>query len=321
MKRSKGPDSKVPPYYTTFLLQLTVMKPKRRLRTTRFPFLLFVGFMVTIALFSQMFSALGSPKTEKRGQPSKGFSDLITPTPTPTPKPLMPPLVAGEAAVNVPVLLYHYIGLNPNKDDKARDGLSTSPQVFDEQLALLKANGFTAITLDTMATAFDGKTLPPKPIILTFDDGYIDFYTNAYPILVKYQMTGTVFIPTGLIGSNDGMYMNWSQIEELSRKPYVVFGAHSVNHYYLPKSSPAVLLNELTESKRVLEQHVGYNVNWFAYPYGAFNDEVVAAAKHAGYIGALTTIPGQWQYKSRLFYILRIKPGSRVGGNLLGLLN
>lgn len=251
-----------------------------------------------------------------------GFSQLVGGqqkiSPTPTPKPSVPPPLPGERAIKVPVLLYHYISVNPYPEDTLRTGLSTTPDVFDQQLALLKSQGFTTITFDELAAAFEGTiTLPPKPVILTVDDGYSDFYFNAYPILAKHQMKAINFIPTGLIGGD--LYMTWKQIEELANSPYVMFGSHTVRHSFLPKVSPGDVISELTESKRVLEQHVGYNVNWFAYPYGAFDEAVVYQVKKAGFVGAVTTMPGMWQYKSHFVYIPRFRAGNLLGDNLLKL--
>ncbi|MBI3385696.1 polysaccharide deacetylase family protein [Candidatus Gottesmanbacteria bacterium] len=243
---------------------------------------------------------------------------LPTPTPTPTPSLLrLPPSTPGENAYKVPVLLYHYIEVAPPQDP-ARGALATPPDVLDTQFALLAAGGFTPITFDELAAAMNGKiTLPAKPVILTFDDGYADFYANAYPILQKYHMKAVSFIPTGLIGG--GNYMTWGQVEELARSPYVVFGAHSIHHPDLTRLSLAALRSEIVESKHTLESHVGYIVNWFAYPYGLFDENVVSDVRGAGYIGSVTTIPGSFQYQSRLFYIPRYRAGKRTGEDFLRL--
>jgi len=76
---------------------------------------------------------------------------------------------------------------------------------------------------------------------------------------------------------------------------------------------------EAVESKRVLESHIGYTVNWFCYPYGALNDQVIAAVKQAGYIGGATTMQGSWQYQSRFYSIPRYRAGIRTGASLLSL--
>ncbi len=265
---------------------------------------------------------------------SGGFQDLLskplitstptltptpTTTPTPTPGAYVPPTLPNERAMKVPILLYHYVSV-ANKDDVQRNGLSTPPGVLDQQLALLSTNGFTTISLDEMAAAFSGQiTMPQKPVILSFDDGYADFYTNAVPLLRKYNMKAMAFIPTGLIGG--GSYMTWGQIEELSKSANVTFGAHTIHHVFLPKSLPSVSTTEILESKDILEKHVGYRVNWFAYPYGAFNEQVVSEVKSAGFIGSVTTLPGVWQYQSRFFYVPRYRAGTRLGGGLLKLVS
>jgi len=131
------------------------------------------------------------------------------------------PYSTGKS-VRVPILMYHYIGNNPNPADKARDILSTAPDIFDSQLGYLAKNGFTPITFDTMYAGLEGQVaLPPKPIILTFDDGYIDFYVNAFPILRKYGFHAVSFIPTGLI--NQGYYLSWAQIKEMQSSGLISF--------------------------------------------------------------------------------------------------
>lgn len=241
----------------------------------------------------------------------------IVPTPTPTPT-VTPTPTPSEPGIHVPILLYHYISENPNKADIARNGLSTPPSVFEEQLQTLKANGYTPITLDEMAAAFSGASLPAKPVILTFDDGYEDFYLNAYPLLTKYQMKATAFIPTGFVGG--GMFLTWAQIEEMSRSPYITFEPHSVHHYYMTKLSDSALMGEITESKKTLESHVGYKTNWFCYPYGAYDNRVAARVAQAGFIGGLTTDPGSWEYRSKFYAIPRYRAGRRTGESLLSLL-
>ncbi|MDP1721862.1 MAG: polysaccharide deacetylase family protein [Candidatus Gottesmanbacteria bacterium] len=239
--------------------------------------------------------------------------------PSPTPGIVLPPIAPNERSVRVPILLYHYISDNPNKDDKARDGLSTPPSIFKSQLDTLKSAGYTTVTFDELAAFFDGtSSLPSKPVILTFDDGYSDFYFNAYPILAGAGMKGVAFISTGLIGG--GAYMTWSQVEEIARSPFVVVAAHSMHHYVLTKSNTAILKNELEESKKILQQHAPYPINWMAYPYGSFDERVVLAVRDAGYVGAATTMPGTYQYKSRLFHMPRLRAGRRTGEGLLRLI-
>lgn len=103
---------------------------------------------------------------------------------------LIAPETVLAANIRVPILMYHFIADNPNPKDTGRNYLSVSPQKFEAQMDYLAKNGYTPISLDTLYGIFNKQTNAPlKPIILTFDDGYIDFYTNAYPILKRVNKT------------------------------------------------------------------------------------------------------------------------------------
>lgn len=213
--------------------------------------------------------------------------------------------------IRVPILLYHYVGENPNPSDTARDYLSVTPQKFDEELQYLSQNGYQTISLDTLAAALEnGGTLPPKPIILTFDDGYIDFYLNAFPIISKYNFSGTVFIITGKVGQD--MFLNWNQIEEMARSGRVIFNSHGIYHGNLGGLGGGNLDNEVTASKKEIESHTGYPVNFLAYPYGSFSGNVISSLQKAGYVGAVTTRIGSIETKNNLYTLPRIK----IAGNI-----
>lgn len=195
-------------------------------------------------------------------------------------------------AISVPILTYHYIANNPNSKDTQRDALSVSPDKFEAQMDYLSKNGYTPITLDTLYGIFNGQvSIPAKPVVLTFDDGYIDFYTTAFPILRRFNFHAVSFIPTGLIGGS--YYMNWNQIKEIQSSGLVTFEAHTVSHANLPSLGFAAALAQLTDSKNVLQAHTGYPVNFAAYPYGTSNKAVQNAARQAGYVGGLGTWYGK----------------------------
>lgn len=197
-----------------------------------------------------------------------------------------------NAQVNVPILMYHYVGENPNPADFGRNYLSVTPDKFEEQLTYLKNNAFTPITLDNLYGIFNSHATPPaKPIVLTFDDGYIDFYTTAYPILAKYNFKAVSFIPTGLIGT--GYYMNWDQIREIQRSGLVTFEGHTMTHPNLTFLPPGQALRELKEGKEILQSQTGYPVNFIAYPYGISNYQVQELAKQAGFVGGVGTWLGK----------------------------
>lgn len=213
--------------------------------------------------------------------------------------------------IKIPILLYHYIGENPNPNDFVRDKLSTSAYVFEKQLNYLAKNDYTPISLDIFYKSLSNPNiLPKKPIILTFDDGYIDFYYNAYPILKKYNFKAVVFVPTALIGRP--AYLTWDMIKLMDKTGNITFASHGVWHKDLTALPKSKVSYELSKSKKELENQLGDNVSYLAYPYGAVNYQVVQAAKDAGYkLGFATTI-GFFDKNSQLFKIPRLRPKNTV---------
>lgn len=201
---------------------------------------------------------------------------------------MLPPAKVSAASIKVPILMYHYIRVNPNPKDTLGNSLSLAPDKFEAQMAYLSQNGYTSISLDTLYGIFNNQTqAPKKPIILTFDDGYIDFYTTAFPILKRYNMKAVSFIPTGLM--NQGYYMSWDQIKQIYSSGLVTFEAHSITHANLISLSRNRLMKELQDSKNVLQAQTGYPVNFIAYPYGVSNQQVQNMSRQVGFVGGLGT--------------------------------
>ncbi len=234
---------------------------------------------------------------------------------TPSHAPVVAPRITNPIpqgrSVNVPILMYHYVGLNPDLHDHARDILSVTPDNFDAQLSYLESSGFTAIDFETLYNGLKGiGGLPAKPILLTFDDGYIDFFINAYPILQRHHMKGTVFIPTGLMGTS--FYLHWDQIKQMQGSGLISFQAHSVNHVNLAALSGTQLKYEIEESRRVLSEQIGVPVDYFAYPFGASNEETWNAVKAAGFKAAVGTWPGTIHTEGTQYDLPRL----RISGNI-----
>lgn len=193
-----------------------------------------------------------------------------------------------NAQAGVPILMYHYVRDYPYKNDPNGITLSVSLSNFDAQMAYLKQNGYTPISLDTLYGIYNHQTQsPPKPVVLTFDDGYIDFYANAYPILKKYNFPAVSFVITGFVDKPG--FLSWSNITEMQSSGLISFGAHTVNHAYLSKLSYQNMLNEMKQSKEALQAHLGRNTNFIAYPFGAANGTVYAAAQKLGFAGGIGT--------------------------------
>lgn len=239
-------------------------------------------------------------QTTVSGQPQATASSSIKPSPTPLPIPKH-----SGRQIRVPILTYHYIGNNPDPNDKYRDNLQVTPDKFESQMNYLATNGYNPITLDTLYAALKGGLLPPKPVVLTFDDGYIDFYVNGFPILSRFGFKAVSFIPTALIGQS--YYMSWNQIKEINASNLVAFEAHSVNHLNLVSIPSDQVKYQIRESKKVLEEQLGKSVNFFAYPYGLSDEGTWQKVLDAGFLGGVGTWYGNVESEGNVFDMPRIK--------------
>lgn len=199
---------------------------------------------------------------------------------------------------NIPILNYH-------KVDILNHALSVSPQEFEEQMEYLYKNGYHTITPDQlMAYLKSCKELPDKPILITFDDGYLDNYTNAYPILKKYGFTATIFLVTNLV-NHDDRFMTWDQVREM-QKNGIVFGSHTANHKSLTALSKKEIMSELSESRDELTRQLGKAPKYFAYPTGTYNPEIEEMVRANKYKAAFTIEYGQVGADSDLYSLRRI---------------
>ena len=200
-----------------------------------------------------------------------------------------PPLVLppGPSAIRVPILMYHYIRVNPNPYDRLGFNLSVTPADFAAQMDWLARNGYHPITLGELHGYLNGRSgLPSRPVILSFDDGYADFYTTALPVLRAHDFSAVAYVVSGFLGR--GGYMTAAQVLEADRSG-IEIGAHTVDHADLPTQSADGLRYQLTASKQALEQLLGHPVLSLCYPSGRFTAAVAAAAENAGYRDATTT--------------------------------
>ena len=182
-----------------------------------------------------------------------------------------------------PILLFHKI------DDSFEWGITRQKvKQFEREIKFLSENGYKTITLEEV----EQLTNQDKKVILTFDDGYESIYTNAFPILQRYDMFAYIFIPTGYVdkeniwdanlGNIRFRHLGWEQIKEMSNYGFV-FGSHSVNHPDLTKLEDKHLQYELKVSKDQLEQKLGKEVKFLSYPFGKTNPKVCAKTKEVGY--------------------------------------
>ena len=238
---------------------------------------------------------------------------LSTPEPTPVPTPVerevIPP---GRPQVRVPILEYHYIRVVTDPRDRLGFNLSVTPADFQAQMDWLQANGYHPVDLNDLRAYFkEQKPLPARPVVLTFDDGYTDFYTTAFPVLQSHGFKGVAYIVPGFL--DHPRYMTSAQVVEIDRAGIEV-AAHTMTHADLTKASAAGLVSEIQGSKNALERMLGHPVLDFCYPSGMFNATVIAALQQFGFESATTELPGtDHTWASRLTWTrVRVNGGERL---------
>ena len=203
--------------------------------------------------------------------------------------------------------MYHYISQPPANADAYRKDLSVAPDRFAEHLRYLADAGYTAVTPDDLLFALaQGRELPARPIILTFDDGYRDNYENAFPLLTQAGFTATFFIITDFVTEARPEYMNWAQIREMAAGG-MRFGSHSRNHPNLAGQSVDYLVWQALGSKEAIEAQLGQHPRWLAYPSGKYDAQTIAVFRSAGFWGALTTQQGAEHTLDSIFELKRIR--------------
>jgi peptidoglycan/xylan/chitin deacetylase (PgdA/CDA1 family) len=195
--------------------------------------------------------------------------------------------VTPGSARSVPVLMYHEV----NQPAQAWGHLAVSPAAFREQLSYLRDSGYTTMTGGALASLLvEGRAVPDRTVVLTFDDGFEDFHRYAIPALVEHGFTATVYVTTGWVqdagpdsaATRPGDMLSWGQVAEAVTARMEV-GAHSCQHPQLDQIATGQLYNELCRSKAVLEDKLQIPVPGLAYPYGYSNKLVREIAREAGY--------------------------------------
>lgn len=221
---------------------------------------------------------------------------------------------AREISIRIPILLYHYVEYVQN--NPGRQNLNIPPNVLTEQIETLKNAGYTFITPNDLNFALSlKKKLPSKVVILSFDDGYSDFYTDVFPILQKEQVKAIAYIVPDFLDRPN--YMFTYQLKEVAKSPLIEIGAHTMDHYALAGISSSTATYQIVQSKKILQGLVHQSINSFAYPYGSFDQETIQLVKDAGFTNAVSTIPGIVQTPGNKYFLNRLRPGYRSGQVLL----
>jgi peptidoglycan/xylan/chitin deacetylase (PgdA/CDA1 family) len=188
--------------------------------------------------------------------------------------------------------MYHRIDVLRPTLPELTHKLTVAALDFAAQMRWLKSHGYQTITQRQLYDALErGKPLPPKPVMLTFDDGYRDVFANASTVLHRLGMHATAYVITGRISGPDASFLTWPLLKGLERRGFDI-GSHTVSHADLTSLPNSAAMKELVNSRRALERHLGHPVQWLAYPLGKEDPRVAELARRAGYVLAVTTQGG-----------------------------
>lgn len=213
---------------------------------------------------------------------------------------------------NAVIFLYHHV----SEDTPAIT--SVTPKQFEQQLAYLQANNFQVLPLVDIVNALkSNQPLPDKSVAITFDDAYESIYSEAFPLLKKYQMPFTVFTATESVSKGFNHQLSWQQLKEMAEHGATIAN-HTYSHLHMLVQNEkeneqqwlARITEEVRQAERDIQAHIGAHPKLFAYPYGEFNDRLAKHIEQLGYIGF-----GQHSGASGSNSDLRALPRFPIAGN------
>lgn len=241
--------------------------------------------------------SMSKPFIKNNQQPGTAQAAVATADPIP----LLPPATnapPGKLADGVPILMYHSISEANNK-------LCVSPTDFTAQLNYLVHAGYQTITVRQLMMAIDGHgALPPKPVVITMDDGYRDNYTIAYPLLKERNMVATIYMIAQKVGTANGI--TTSEIKEMYDNG-IEIGSHTQHHLDLRYLNDAQLNEEIAGSRQLLSTMLQLPVETFCYPSGRYSPLAIQKVETSYYLGAVTTQPGIVNNENQRWLMPRIR--------------
>ncbi len=210
--------------------------------------------------------------------------------------------------------------------------VTVTPEVFEEQMRYLRESGYKTLTIDELVSYIAGETvLKQKAVVVTFDDGWLDNFIYAFPVIKRYNINACIFIVTDWVsnsaadvslsaavpahkeakslirkGRSGEVILGWDHIRTMQDSGLAEFYAHTRSHARCAALSGQELLSELGESKQAIENHLGKPCPYLCWPYGEYNDAALKAAREVGYKALFTTVHGVVNPGSDPFAIKRI---------------
>jgi len=209
----------------------------------------------------------------------------------------------------VPILMYHSISPSAVSSE---DRMTVRPEVFENQMRFLKEHAFNVVDIKEIAKLISQKEeIPRNTVAITFDDGYKNFYTYAFPILKKYNLPATVFIIVDEIGRPQNDRLSWEELKVISSSGLISIGDHCLGPEPLINiKSTKEITRQIREAKKILEERLGIEVYSFSYPEGLFNNEIRQIVIDSGFKVAVATNPGRQYPNDDIFALKRLRISS-----------
>lgn len=218
----------------------------------------------------------------------------------------------GPDTAVVPILIYHSVRPFIPSDTTAIRRYIATPGTLERELAWLCDNGYRSVTFDDLVSRLEKRApLPPKPVIISFDDDWESQYTYALPLLEKYGFTATFYIWVSAVGTKH--HMSWDEVRALGAAGMQI-GCHTLTHSRLTRIvRKEELRREILEAKKRIEEEIGKPITTLAYPFGQYNERVAAVTREAGFTSARSTWPGVAHSAGGLFSLTGlIRTGSKA---------
>jgi len=221
-------------------------------------------------------------------------------------------VIAGILFINslqqeyvVPIIMYHSVSPQSHPGMKR---LIVSPKTFERQMRFLKEQRYNVLPLEALVKLIKAKQVPPKTIAITFDDGYKDNYTYAFPVLKKYNLPVTIFIIVNEIGRPQADRLSWEEIKAMQDSGLITFGSHTIGPEPLINiKSKEEVKRQISDSKKILEEKLARKINFFSYPEGMFDAGIRQLVIDAGYLAAVSTKPGKQYPADDVFVLKRVR--------------
>ncbi|MGL5150300.1 MAG: polysaccharide deacetylase family protein [Clostridium sp.] len=262
-----------------------------------------ISLIVLLITGILLFMVINKDTSDSNPQTDTTTPEVIPPPPEPPKAEFPENIKLTTENIGVPVLYYHSV--EPSEANE----VIISPDKLKMQLQYLLDEGYYPITLSQLYEHLtNDKAIPEKSIVITFDDGYQDNYTNAFPILKELDINATIFVISDVL--NNGYYMYDEQVKEMSDYG-IDIASHTSNHRNLLELPPEEQIKEIKNSKAYLEKLLGKEVTSLAYPFGDYNQDSVRIAEESGYKMAFTTNRGLSDRSDKLLELDRIYISSK----------